>query len=208
MELFRAFHCPSDIAECFLEVLGGHDDAVIFGLAGRLEAAGASAFREPCQARHRERAADGWQPVRNLGLDAETDKRSKREVSHERCLNEVIFVMMVQIAINCIDIDETMLTLAQQALEERGLKDKTHLEKGTTRALPFPDQSMDFAVSFGVFHFNDWHGINESFQEVNRVLRPGQYFMFQARSVNDTEQEMQKIVDTPAGFIGVSAKKP
>jgi len=107
-----------------------------------------------------------------------------------------------------VDISENMLKRTEAEAEKLGLQDNVHLANANTRQLPFGNESMDFAISFGVLHFNDWKGINESLNEINRVLRPGQYFMLQVRSANDTERERTKIEDTPGGFIAVSPNDP
>ena len=106
-----------------------------------------------------------------------------------------------------VDISQNMLKLTKGEVVKRDLN-SVDLVNASTRQLPFSDQSMDFAISFGVLYFNDWTGINESFDEVNRVLRPGQYFMMQVRSANNTERERTKIEDTPGGFISVSPDDP
>ncbi len=101
-----------------------------------------------------------------------------------------------------VDISTNMLAAAKAKLEAAGVAaDTVELKAGTTDALPCPDQSFDSAISFGVFHFNDWDGIQKSFSEASRVLKPGSYFLLQVRSVNDADRDRVRVADTPGGFI-------
>lgn len=121
------------------------------------------------------------------------------------CGNAIYLIPLAQQGFNVtgVDVSEKMLQVARQNLEKSGLSDKVRLGNATTMLLPFPNQSFDFGISFGVFHFNSWEDIQNSFAEAARVLRPDSYFMLQVRSVNDTDRPRKQTSDTPGGFIAV-----
>ena len=71
-------------------------------------------------------------------------------------------------------------------LERAGLKGKTRIMEGDSKDLvAIKSESIDWIFSKGAIHHNTWAGIQKSFQEATRVLRPGGFFLFQGRSTKD-----------------------
>ena len=92
-----------------------------------------------------------------------------------------------------LDLSAVGLEKAKNALAQA--KTEAKLVQGESTALPFKDDSFDFVVSIGAIHHNTWENIQKSFQEAGRVLRDGQYFLFQGRSINDTDRPRTQVED-------------
>ncbi len=84
-----------------------------------------------------------------------------------------------------LDIADQTLVGAEANLKEAGLEGRARLIEGVSTHLDFPDESFDFVLAKGSIHHNTWQGIQQSVKEVARVLRPGMFFLFQARSDKD-----------------------
>jgi len=69
-----------------------------------------------------------------------------------------------------VDLADEMLEQAEQALREAGLSGRAAFKKGDVESLPFPDGSLDLAVSTLSLHH--WSDPSAVFDEVARVLRP------------------------------------
>lgn len=80
-----------------------------------------------------------------------------------------------------VDIAEGMMEVGRQKVKDKGLEDVITFGNQDCAALTFPDNSFDAAIiSFGVRNFED---IDQSFQEVYRVLKPGGVFLFLELSI-------------------------
>lgn len=89
------------------------------------------------------------------------------------------------------------------------LKGEVKLVKGESKKLDFPDASFDYVIAKGSIHHNTWEDVKRSFQEAARVLKPGQFFLFQGRSPNDSAFFRSEQVPGEAGFTATetSGKK-
>ena len=93
-----------------------------------------------------------------------------------------------------IDISGEGLNRTRERLDEKNLK--AELKKGACTDLSeISDESQDLVFSMGVIHHNRWEGIQQSFAEVKRVLKPGKSFVFSGRSINDTDTPREQIED-------------
>ncbi len=78
--------------------------------------------------------------------------------------------------ITAVDISDGMMEVGRRKVKTRGLENVIAFENQDCAAMTFPDNSFDAAtVSFGVRNFEN---IDQSFQEVHRVLKPGGVFLF------------------------------
>jgi|GEM_PF-188280 len=71
------------------------------------------------------------------------------------------------------DINQDMLNLAENRINDTGLKDQVSTLLGDACDLPFADQSMDLIISRGSMFF--WENRVNAFKEIFRVLKPGGY---------------------------------
>lgn len=70
-----------------------------------------------------------------------------------------------------IDLSPGMLTEAQRKVKEKGLQEVISFEEGDCMALPMQDNTFDaVTVAFGVRNFEH---LQQGYQEMARVLRPG-----------------------------------
>lgn len=78
--------------------------------------------------------------------------------------------------ITAVDISDGMMEVGRKKVKARGLENIIAFENQDCAAMTFPDNSFDAATaSFGVRNFEN---IDQSFQEVHRVLKPGGVFLF------------------------------
>lgn len=78
--------------------------------------------------------------------------------------------------ITAVDISDGMMEVGRKKVENKGLSHIISFENQDCAAMTFEDNSFDAAtVSFGVRNFEH---IDQSFQEVLRVLKPGGVFLF------------------------------
>src|SRR5690554_3993092 len=78
--------------------------------------------------------------------------------------------------ITAADISEGMMAVGNEKVSERGLQHIISFEQQDSAAMTFPDNTFDAVISsFGIRNF---YSINQSFQEVLRVLKPGAPFLF------------------------------
>jgi len=69
-----------------------------------------------------------------------------------------------------IDISEKMLEIGKKKVAEAGLSDRVTLRVEDVSSMSFPDQSFDAATtSFGIRNFEK---LDQSLQEIHRVLKP------------------------------------
>lgn len=84
-----------------------------------------------------------------------------------------------------LDISDEMIVEAGKNLTEAKLEGKARLVEGLSTHLDFSGESFNFVLAKGSIHHNTFSGIQQSFREIARVLRPGMFFLFQGRSTND-----------------------
>ncbi|HBG56413.1 bifunctional demethylmenaquinone methyltransferase/2-methoxy-6-polyprenyl-1,4-benzoquinol methylase UbiE [Proteiniphilum sp. UBA1028] len=78
--------------------------------------------------------------------------------------------------ISAVDISDGMMEIGKEKVKKRGLEKIISFENQDCSTMTFPDNSYDAAtVAFGVRNFEN---IDQSFQEVLRVLKPGGVFLF------------------------------
>lgn len=78
--------------------------------------------------------------------------------------------------ITAADISEGMMAVGKEKVLDRGLEGVISFEQQDSANMSFPDNSFDAVISsFGIRNFQS---IDESFQEVFRVLKPGGPFLF------------------------------
>ena len=74
-----------------------------------------------------------------------------------------------------IDISENMLEVGKKKVKAAGLENKIELLKEDVSEMSFPDMSFDVATtSFGIRNFDK---LEESIQEIHRVLKPSGKFV-------------------------------
>jgi len=75
-----------------------------------------------------------------------------------------------QLKVIGIDFCEAMLKIGREKVRREGLEERIDLKKQDVSSLHFPDDTFDVVtIGFGLRHLN----INETFKEINRVLKPG-----------------------------------
>lgn len=62
-------------------------------------------------------------------------------------------------------------------------------------ALPFPDNSMDGVLSYGVMYYMPWTGMQAAVTEIRRVLKPGGSAFVQLRSDADSRAQTGEHLD-------------
>jgi len=99
-------------------------------------------------------------------------------------------IPMLQDGLNVIgmDIADERIKKAQANLERarNTLKGKVDLLVGDSKKLNFPNESFSYVFAKGSIHHNTWEGVQQSFKEAVRVLKPGGFFLFQGRSIKDS----------------------
>jgi tellurite methyltransferase len=98
---------------------------------------------------------------------------------HALCLAERGF------SVEALDGSAAGLAFAGDAARRRGLE--LGLHQGEADALPFPDASFDFVLSWNVIYHGAPHEIAHRIAEIRRVLRPGGLYqgtMLPKRNVN------------------------
>lgn len=78
--------------------------------------------------------------------------------------------------ITAADISEGMMAVGREKVRGKGLQHIISFEQQDSAAMTFPDNTFDAVISsFGIRNF---YSIDQSFQEVLRVLKPGAPFLF------------------------------
>lgn len=78
--------------------------------------------------------------------------------------------------ITAVDISEGMMVVGKKKVSKKRLSNVISFDQQDCAALTYPDNSFDaVTISFGVRNFES---IDQSFQEILRVLRPGGIFLF------------------------------
>ena len=79
--------------------------------------------------------------------------------------------------VHAINIDHNELAVARTHAEENGVAVDYTL--ADARELPYPDESMDWAIDYGCSHvFSDLGNQNRVRDEILRVLKPSGYLLF------------------------------
>ena len=98
-----------------------------------------------------------------------------------------------KIRITGIDLSVNMLTLGEQHVAEAGLADRIALECVDAKALPYPDQSFDGAISNSIIHHLP--DPMAAFREISRAIRPGGLILIRDLMRPDTPEAAQALVD-------------
>ena len=115
--------------------------------------------------------------------------RSKfKKVLDVGCGTGKFLIPMLQDGLQVVGIEpsEGMRKGAEDNLRAAGLEGQARIIEGDSTHLDFPDASVDMVFSKGAIHHNTWEGIQRSFREVARVLKPKGTFIFQGRSIKDS----------------------
>ena len=100
--------------------------------------------------------------------------------------------------INAVDISDGMMEIGKEKVEKRGLGKTILFENQDCSAMTFADDSFDAAtVAFGVRNFEN---IDQSFQEVLRVLKPGGVFLFLELTTHD-KTPMKELYATYTKYV-------
>jgi len=96
-------------------------------------------------------------------------------------------IPMLQDGLHVVGIEpsEGMREGARENLKAAGLERQAQIVEGESVHLTLTDASIDLVFSKGAIHHNTWVNIQQSFAEIQRVLRKNGFFIFQGRSVKD-----------------------
>ena len=79
-----------------------------------------------------------------------------------------------------LDISSEMIKIAERNAKEYGLSDRVEYKKGSGSEIPFDDNSFDVLFTYHSLH--EWPKPEETFNEIERVLRvEGKYSIFDLR---------------------------
>mgnify|MGYP000005143429 FL=1 len=74
-----------------------------------------------------------------------------------------------------VDISDQMMEIGAEKVNKAGLSSKIHFEIQDCATLSYPDNTFDaVTISFGIRNFEK---LNESLQQINRVLKPGGHLL-------------------------------
>jgi SAM-dependent methyltransferase len=100
--------------------------------------------------------------------------KSVLEVGHGNG-NNLVFLGSLGLRLAGTEVDERVCAETTRRLAELGLE--ADLKVGTNQALPWPDGSFDYLVSWNVIHYESTEkDLQKAIQEYRRVLKPGGRF--------------------------------
>jgi SAM-dependent methyltransferase len=83
----------------------------------------------------------------------------------------IAIARITKLKIYAMDISPEMLQIAQESIENDGLKDRIKPVRGDVHRMPFQDSFADLIFSRGSMFF--WKDLVSAFREIHRVLKPG-----------------------------------
>jgi demethylmenaquinone methyltransferase/2-methoxy-6-polyprenyl-1,4-benzoquinol methylase len=89
------------------------------------------------------------------------------------CLVELAEAVGPAGRVHGLDISDTMLALARDLLEKKGLAERVELQQGDAAHMPYADDSMDGTFLSFTLELFDTPEIPRVLAEIQRVLRPG-----------------------------------
>jgi len=96
-----------------------------------------------------------------------------------------------------IDISEIDILNTERNVREKNLTNRIQVLKMDATKLDFQDESFDMVINFlgleDLFMTRGKTGVQRTFFEIKRVLKPGRYFCFVTMLPEDMETEAQKI---------------
>jgi len=98
-----------------------------------------------------------------------------------------------------IDISNKLLSIAEQRRVERNIVNVKFIET-TVFDKRFQPQSFDVVMAFYVLHFIE--DIDEIFERIHELLKPGAWFIFETACIGEKNKIMGKIIRL-AGYIGI-----
>jgi SAM-dependent methyltransferase len=105
-----------------------------------------------------------------------------------------------------VDVNRYLLREARALATAEGLGDIIAFEEGDAKALPFPDNHVDVALSFTVLEEGN---ANRMLAELVRVTKPGGRVAVMVRAIDiplvvnvPLSPELKTKVQTPHGFVG------
>lgn len=88
------------------------------------------------------------------------------------CANNAAFFASIGMSVSGIEIHSEICEAAKSLFEE--LSFTGDFRVGTNRAIPFPDNTFDYLVSWNVIHYEgSENNIKSAIKEYGRVLKPG-----------------------------------
>lgn len=98
--------------------------------------------------------------------------------------NNLLFLAQLGLEIFGVEVHKDICKLTTDRLSR--LEIKANLQCGRNRAIPFPDNTFDYLVSWDVIHYEvDDEHIREAIEEYHRVLKPGGRFFLSTVAPNN-----------------------
>ena len=103
--------------------------------------------------------------------------------------------------VTAVDYSDLSVKKAQEYNRAMIVSRRCAVVREDVSELSFPDCSFDLATAFETVYF--WPGLEKSFSQVARVLRPGAYFMIcnESDGTDATAQEFEKIIDGMRNYM-------
>lgn len=97
--------------------------------------------------------------------------------------------------VTAVDYSDLSVKKAQEYNRAMIVSRRCAVVREDVSELSFPDCSFDLATAFETVYF--WPGLEKSFSQVARVLRPGAYFMIcnESDGTDATAKKFEKIID-------------
>ena len=108
---------------------------------------------------------------RNFGNIKQKNRKDVRILDHGSGTGRhLVFMAREGFSVQGFDYSKEALKVAKSLLETHGLD--VDLKQGDAISLPYPDNSFDAVVSWGVLYYNTLSKIKKTMKEINRVLKP------------------------------------
>jgi 2-polyprenyl-3-methyl-5-hydroxy-6-metoxy-1,4-benzoquinol methylase len=106
-------------------------------------------------------------------------------------------------SITAVDFSDAALAAGRQTIARAGIADRVNLQQADLTKLPFPDNSFDFVVSWGVLmHIPE---VEMALTELSRVLKPAGVLVLCENNVDSLDVAIrERAVNAIKGLIGRS----
>jgi len=108
------------------------------------------------------------------------------------------------IAVDALDGSEAGLAYAREEAAARGLDLRLHQARAD--ALPFPDETFDFVLSWNVIHHGNLGEVGQRIAEIWRVLKPGGLYQGTALPKRNLNYGQGQEV-APDTFVGAAPRR-